>query len=62
MIEDNGNHTFVVDNQLDGTIFELSEDQFKQVVIAYETGLGHWYRAGQRVQIKPKTCTASFEA
>ncbi|HAW18583.1 MAG TPA: triose-phosphate isomerase [Flavobacteriales bacterium] len=33
---DNGNHTFVVDNQLDGTIFELSEDQFKQVVIAYE--------------------------
>jgi triosephosphate isomerase len=33
---DNGNHTFVVDNQLDGTIFELEAEQFSKVVIAYE--------------------------
>jgi triosephosphate isomerase len=33
---ESGNHTFVIDNQLDGTIFELSEEQFSKVVIAYE--------------------------
>lgn len=33
---ESGNHTFVLDNQLDGTIFELSDDQFSKVVIAYE--------------------------
>jgi triosephosphate isomerase (TIM) len=33
---ENDNHTFVIDNQLDGTIFELSEEQFSKVIIAYE--------------------------
>ena len=33
---ESGNHTFVTDNQLDGTIFELNEEQFSKVVIAYE--------------------------
>jgi triosephosphate isomerase len=30
------NQTFVIDNQLDGTIFELSPEQFGRIVIAYE--------------------------
>lgn len=33
---ESGNQTFVIDNQLDGTIFELSPDQFEKIVIAYE--------------------------
>lgn len=32
----NGNETFVIDGQLDGTIFELPESLFSQLVIAYE--------------------------
>lgn len=33
---DSDNQTFVIDNQLDGTIFELSTEQFEKIVIAYE--------------------------
>ncbi|GAB5539010.1 MAG: triose-phosphate isomerase [Salibacteraceae bacterium] len=33
---ENENQTFVVDNQLDATIFSLEPDQFSKVVIAYE--------------------------
>lgn len=33
---DNDNQTFVIDQQLDGTIFELSPALFSKIVIAYE--------------------------
>jgi triosephosphate isomerase (TIM) len=33
---DNDNQTFVIDNQLDGSIFELNAELFSKVVIAYE--------------------------
>lgn len=32
----NGNETFVIDGQLDGTIFEFPETLFSRIVIAYE--------------------------
>lgn len=33
---ENENQSFVIDNQLDGTIFELPAEQFSKVTIAYE--------------------------
>jgi triosephosphate isomerase len=33
---ENENQTFVIDNQLDSTIFNLSEEDFSKVIIAYE--------------------------
>ena len=52
-----GKQNEVVKHSSKGSLFDLTGDEFSNIILAYETGLGYRHRKKLLLRTKPKKCT-----